>query len=110
MNKAWVHWIQGLALSNTICIIALYGPSTLHNLGIITFEKGSDGSNLILLSLLVYMVSCIVLISFVNPPFRKAIIPQQKTIINFYIPYSIILSYVIWGSIVLFYLSQPGAI
>lgn len=110
MNKAWVQWVQGIAVSDTLILLALYVPEILNKFGVEVFEEARDGSDLFLLAIFIYIVSCCIFISFINPPFRKALIPQEKNIINFYIPYSIILGYIVWGSVMLFSLSQPGAI
>lgn len=107
MNKVWICCVQALAITDAICFLLLVAPSVFYKLGIDVHKwLGQDGSSLISFSILVFIITCTLFISFANPTFMKTIIPNQKTIVNFYIPYSILTGYVIWGVSILYPLSR----
>jgi hypothetical protein len=100
MNKLIDYGIPLLALLCIAVIASFYGPLVLESFG----DPGNprDGATLILFSVVIYLISCVFLMTLLSPNFRGEYFDKKIR----YLPLGIVLMYVAWATYMLIMLSR----
>jgi hypothetical protein len=100
------YWFRSLALSALLILAMLHGPFALYSLGFPPLKPPGDGSMIIILGLLIYVIASFSVFGLFIPVIRKSVIPEKKLLINFTAPLVIVLGYIAWVTVMLYSLSQ----
>lgn len=101
-----IYWYRGLALAVLLVVAGMYGPYALDALGLPVIKLPGDGSTLIIVGLVVYVVAFLTVLSLVIPAYRELVVPKQSRPTKFATPLLVICGYVVWVTVLLFDLSQ----
>ena len=103
-----IYWFRGLALAILFIFAGLFSPAIFHTLGIPRPKMLGDGSGVIVLALMAYVVTVLSVISLASSTVRSIVIPAQNGLFSFFIPLVVVLGYFLWGGIGLYQLFRYG--
>lgn len=99
-------WYRGLAIAALTIITALYGPAALNKAGFPTPRFMGDGSKILFSAVILYIIATASVAGLLFSTIRRYFIPQDNQLSKFFIPLVVVISYVVWGSLALYSLSQ----
>ena len=100
------YWFRILAFSALLILAMLHGPFALHSLGFPPLKPPGDGSLIITLGLFIYAIAFFSVVGLFVPGVRECFIPEKKPLMNFLVPLIVVLGYIVWGTVMLYSLSQ----